>query len=183
MKKMVEEWDGNNYAEFYWQHKPMLPNNPPYISEEYKNQIKKQWEEFLTTVDDWNVLWNNIKQLTYDYVLIDYTASFNFDWLETNRRTILNLSNLYNHSPFVAMNSLKYRISCENRLLQQLKEKDPNITVMLTARAADGFWKTSNKHYLDKADNFVYTDIRELKQTEWHKEDWKHLSNRPLGVV
>jgi hypothetical protein len=183
MKKMVKEWDGNNYAEFYWQHKPMLPNNPPYISEEYKNQIKKQWEEFLTTVDDWNVLWNNIKQLTYDYVLIDYTASFNFDWLETNRRTILNLSNLYNHSPFVAMNSLKYRISCENRLLQQLKEKDPNITVMLTARAADGFWKTRNKHYLDKADNFLYTDIAELKTPNWHTDDWQHNSSRPLGVV
>jgi hypothetical protein len=183
MKKMVEEWDGVDYANFYWSNKPMLPNNPPNISESYKQQIAAQWQEFLTTVEDWDSLWSQIKKLSYDFVLVDYTASFNFDWLDAGRKTILNLSNLYNHSPFVAMNSLKYRISCENRLLQLLKDKDPNITVMLTARAADGFWETNNEQYLDTVDNFVYTDITQLKIPEWHTDDWKHNSSRPLGVV
>jgi len=54
---------------------------------------------------------------------------------------------------------------------------------MLTARAADGFWKVNPTQYLDKASNFVYTDINELKTPKWHKEDWKHSSGRPLGVV
>ena len=182
MKKMVEEWDGNDYAEFYWTHKPMMPNNPPYISESYKEQISAQWNEFLSSIDNWPTLWDRIKKLTYDYVLIDYTASFNFDWLEPNRKTLLNLSNLYNHGPFIATLSLKYRIACENQLIQKLQKKDPDAFLMLTARAADGFW-TSGRLLYDKISNFTYTDITQLKKPTWHNDDWHNLSNRPLGVV
>jgi len=174
MKKLVEEWDGKDYADFYWKHKPMLPNNSPYISEEYKEQIDSKWKEFLTTVDDWESLWDSVKQLNYDYVLIDYTASFNFDWLEAGRKTILNLSNLYNHGPFIAMNSLKYRIYCENKLLQMIKDKDPKITLLLTARAADGFWKNNPKEYLGTVDKFNYTDLQDLKIPSWHETDWQY---------
>jgi hypothetical protein len=174
MKKLVEEWDGKDYAEFYWKHKPMLPNNSPYISEEYKEQIDSKWKEFLTTVDDWESLWASIRRLDYDYILIDYTADFNFDWLEAGRKTILNLSNLYNHGPFVAMNSLKFRIYCENKLLQMLKDKDPNVTLLLTARAADGFWKDRPETYLGTVDMFNYTDLDDLKIPAWHELDWTH---------
>jgi hypothetical protein len=183
MKKMVEDWDGKDYAEFYWNNKPMMPNNPPYISESYKEQIEVQWKQFLATIEDWDSLWNKIKQLTYDYVLIDYTATFNFDWLELNRKTLLNLSNLYNHGPFILHSSLKYRIACENMLIQNLTKKDPNIVIMLTARAADGFWKTSDRLFIDKISNFSYTDITELKTPVWHTVDWSNTSSRPLGVV
>ena len=182
MKKMVEEWDGKDYDEFYWAHKPMLPNNPPHIPPTYKDQIKEQWEKFLTTIDDWDSLWGKVKNLTYDYILIDYTASYNFDWLEAGKKTLLNLSDLYNHSPFIASTSLKYRISCENNLLQKLKNKDPNITLLITSRAADGFWKTKIDQRLDKVSNFAYTDITDLKIPNWHAIDWKHDSERPLGV-
>ena len=182
MKKMVEEWDGKNYADFYWKHKPMLPNNPPHIHEDYKNQIAKEFEQFLTTVDNWDDHWSKVKNLTYDYVLIDYTAAFNFDWLEKGKNTLLNLSDLFNHSPFIASTSLKYRLACENALLQKLKNKDPNITLMLTARASDGFCIVKNTQFLDKVENFTYTDISNLKTPSWHIDDWKHDSVRPLGV-
>jgi hypothetical protein len=52
----------------------------------------------------------------------------------------------------------------------------------MTSRAADGFWKTKAEQKLDKVSNFIYTDINELKIPEWHFEDWKHNSERPLGV-
>jgi hypothetical protein len=174
MRKLVEEWDGKDYAEFYWKHKPMLPNNSPYISEEYKEQIDSKWKEFLLTVDDWESLWASITQLDYDYILIDYTADFNFDWLKAGRKTILNLSNLYNHGPFIAMNSLKFRIHRENKLLQMLKDKDPNVTLLLTARAADGFWKDRPDIYLGTVDMFNYTDLDDLKIPAWHELDWKY---------
>jgi len=184
MKKLVEEWDGKDYEEFYWKHRPMLPNNPPYIPENYKDLIKEQWHKFLTTIHDWDALWTRIKNLKYDYVLIDYTAAFNFDWLEPSKKTLLNLSNLYNHSPFVTTSSLKYRISCENSLFQKLKNKDPDAKIMLTARAADGFWKLKEDiQYFSKAGDFRYTNLKDLKITNWHIKDWEHHSNRPLGVV
>ena len=182
MKKMVEEWDGKNYADFYWNNKPMLPNNPPYIPDTYKDQIAEQWNKFLETFDEWDLHWSRVKNLKYDYILIDYTASFNFNWLEEDKKTLLNLSDLYNHAPFIASSSLKYRISCENNLLQKLKKKDPNITLITTSRAADGFWRSNGNKRIDIADNFIYTNIAELKTPEWHKEDWKHHSDRPLGV-
>lgn len=182
MKKMVEEWDGKNYADFYWNNKPMLPNNPPYIPDTYKDQIAEQWNKFLETFDEWDLHWSQVKNLKYDYILIDYTASFNFNWLEEDKKTLLNLSDLYNHAPFIASSSLKYRISCENNLLQKLKKKDPNITLITTSRAADGFWRSNGNKRIDIADNFIYTNIAELKTPEWHKEDWKHHSDRPLGV-
>jgi hypothetical protein len=184
MKKMVNEWNGKNYADFYWEHKPMLPNNPPHIPDTYKDQIAEQWDKFLTTVDDWDGLWAKVKNLTYEYILIDYTASFNFDWLEAGKKTLLNLSDLYNHSPFIASTSMKYRISCENNLLQKLKNKDPNITLLITSRTADGFWKVKKSDQrLDKVSNFAYTDINDLKRPDWHKLDWTHHSERPLGVT
>ena len=182
MKKMVDDWDGKNYADFYWEHKPMLPNNPPYIPDTYKDQIAEQWNKFLETFDDWDSHWSRVKSLKYNYVLIDYTASFNFNWLDEDKKTLLNLSDLYNHAPFIAGSSLKYRISCENNLLQKLKNKDPNIMLITTSRAADGFWKSNSNKRVDIAGNFVYTDIKELKTPEWHAEDWKHDSERPLGV-
>ena len=182
MRKMVEEWDGKDYDEFYWTHKPMLPNNPPHIPPSYKDQIKEQWQKFLTTIDDWDSLWSKVKSLTYDYILIDYTASYNFDWLEPGKKTLLNLSDLYNHSPFIATTSLKYRISAENNLLQKLKNKDPNITLLITSRAADGFWKSKIEQRIDKVSNSSYTDITDLKIPSWHELDWKHNSERPLGV-
>jgi hypothetical protein len=183
MKKMVDDWDGKNYADFYWEHKPMLPNNPPYIPDTYKDQIAEQWNKFLETFDDWDSHWSRVKSLKYNYVLIDYTASFNFNWLDEDKKTLLNLSDLYNHAPFIAGSSLKYRISCENGLLQKLKNKDPNITLLMTSRAADGFWKVANNQRLNLASEFAYTDIKELKTPRWHIEDWKHASERPLGVV
>jgi hypothetical protein len=160
----------------------MLPNNPPYIPETYKDQIREQWQKFLTTMDNWDAHWGKIRNLNYEYILIDYTASFNFDWLEAGKKTLLNLSDLYNHGPFVASSSLKYRISCENGLLQKLKNKDSNITTILSSRAADGFWKNKIDQKLDKVSNFIYTDIKDLKTPAWHAADWQHNSERPLGV-
>lgn len=182
MKQMVEVWDGKNYADFYWNNKPMLPNNPPYISESYKEQIAQEWEKFLATIDNWEELWNKVRLLTYDYILIDYTAAFNFDWLEPGKKTLLNLSDLYNHSPFISSTSLKYRISCENMLFQKLSKQDPDAILMLTSRAADGFWKVKNSQHLDKVSNFAYTDINNLKTPSWHTEEWRNNSGRPIGV-
>jgi len=66
---------------------------------------------------------------------------------------------------------------------QKLKNKDPNVVLMLTSRAADGFWRERNEQHYDKVGNFVYTDIKDLKTPDWHKEDWQHNSSRPIGVV
>ena len=67
-------------------------------------------------------------------------------------------------------------------LIQKLTKRDPNATLMLTSRAADGFWKIKNKQHLDVISNFAYTDINDLKTPSWHKDDWRNNSGRPIGV-
>jgi hypothetical protein len=183
MKKMVEEWDGTDYASFYWDNKPMMPNNSMYIGPEYKNQINEQWLKFIEVTDNWKELWAKVKTLKYEYVLIDYTASFNFDWLEAGKRTLLNLSDLYTHAPFVHELSVKYRVACENNLIQKLNKRDPEITVMLTSRAAEGFKKIKNTKFCAKIKDFEYTDITDLKTPSWHINDWvSRPCGRPIGI-
>lgn len=182
MKKLVEEWDGKNYADFYKTHIPMLPNNPPNISDSYFQQIAVQWETFLETFEDWNAVWKHIKELTYDFILIDYTASYNFDWLHPSKKTFLNLSDLYNHGPYIFTLPLKYRIACENKLLSKLQNTNPNVVLMLTSRAADGFKYDFKRTLVGSVTSFELTDIEQLKKLPWHATDWINKGSKPIGV-
>ena len=182
MKAMVTEWDGNNYAEFYKQRMPLLPNGSPHISDSYFQQISEKWNEFIELFDDWNSTWQQIKELKYNFILIDYTASYNFDWLQANKQTLMNLSDLFNHGPYIATLPLKYRIACENRLLSKLNKKDPNITLMLTSRSADGYRYESDRQLIGTVSSFKMTDITQLKKLPWHATDWDNIGGKPLGV-
>jgi hypothetical protein len=84
----------------------------------------------------------------------------------------MNLSDLFNHVPFVFTQSLKYRIACENRLLNKLRDHDPKITLMLTSRASDGFRHNPERGLIGTVDMFDLTDINELKKAPWHITDW-----------
>lgn len=182
MKSMVEEWDGKNYADFYKQKMPIMPNGSMSISDSYFDQLAEHWNTFLNLFKDWESVWKQIKELTYSFVLIDYTAMYNFDWLESNKKTLLNLSDLFNHGPYISTLPLKYRIACENKLLSKLKQKDPTITLMLTSRSADGYRFNSDRLLVGPVSSFEMTDIDKLKKLPWHINDWSSSGSKPLGV-
>jgi hypothetical protein len=182
MKSMVEDWDGKHYADFYKQKIPMVLNGSMSISDSYIDQVADQWDTFLDLFEDWELVWKQIKELTYNFVLIDYTAIYNFDWLESNKKTLINLSNLFNHGPYIYTLPLKYRIACENKLLSKLQQKDPNITLMLTSRAADGYWRGPNRQLVGSVSSFEMTDLSKLKKLPWHITDWNNSGSKPLGV-
>ncbi len=183
MKEMVTNWDGKNYAEFYKQNMPIVPNGPITISESYFTQIDEQWKMFLSVFNDWDTVWSQVKKLSYEYISIDYTAAHNFNWLEPNKKTLLNLSDLFNHGPYIANLPLKYRIACENKILGKLIELDPNIILMLTSRAADGYeLERTVQHSYGPVTSFEMTDISKLKKLPWHQNDWFNKGCKPLGV-
>jgi hypothetical protein len=177
MRELVTEWDGIDYIEFYKQRMKADPNNNPFNVNNYGDSWSKQFDEFVNTVDDWLIVWNNIKQLKYEFIHIDYTATHNIDFIDEGKRTVMNLSDLYNHVPYVATQSLKYRIACENRLILKLQDKVPDATLLLTSRASDGF-DTVNKLRMGYIKDFTVTDINLLKRPVWHQTDW--YSPRPL---
>ena len=178
MQKMIESWDGVNYAEFYKQNCPMMPNNKS-LPESYYNQVHSEFENFIATFADWTVTWESIRKLHFKYILTNYMANYDFDWLEANRTTLINLSDLFTHSPYVFLNSLKYRIHCENKLFNMLLEKDPNIILLLTSRASDGFIK--NNTMIGKVKDFNFTNMEDIKHPPWHMNDWATM--KQLGQI
>lgn len=180
MKALVEQWDGKDYVDFYLQHQTeqMLPNATNRSFEDYKTWCYQEWNAFKEKFSDWNSIWNNIKQLEYEYVCIDFTSHYDLSWLEPNKHTVMNISDLFDHVPVVHMLSVKYRIACENRLYTRLKEKDPKIVLMSSARSAQGFDATPNPYGFLPIDEVDLVDIETLRTPYWHTEDWKTL--RPL---
>ena len=181
METMVNEWDGNDYHEFYRKHIPRLPNNTMLDIEAYIETTRKEWEAFLLMYDDWHEVWNKIRSLKFEYQLIDYMSTYNLDWITPKVNTLINLSDVFTHAPPVATQSLKYRISCENKLINNLLKVDPNIKLLMTSRAADHFHPVTKRIRFGYVKDFDLTDINELKKPEWHQSDWVHLGPLPLG--
>lgn len=173
MKSMVNNWNGENYVDFYRQHLEFDLNAFPYDLPSHFPLWEQQWQEFKELFDNWGDTWNSVKKLNFKFILIDYTASYNLDWIEPNKNTLMNISDVFTHVPFVSVRPLKYRISCENRLILKVNDVDPNITLMLTSRVADGYDYNESRQMCAKAHEFGLIDINELNCPPWHIHDWK----------
>jgi hypothetical protein len=172
MKAMVEDWDGANYVDFYQQYLSIQPNGSTFDPHAHTASWNQEWNDFVSSFDDWERVWQSIRSLTFDFILIDYTSTYNFDWLQSDKNTFVNLSDLFNHAPFIVTQSLKYRIASENKLFDKLEKKDPNIKLLVTSRAASGFNNTMQVTYGNVKD-FDRTDTNTLKTPLWHIQDWK----------
>ena len=179
MEILVNEWDGTNYHEFYRKHMPRLPNNTTQNVDTYIEYTRTQWEEFVSKFEDWPTVWNEIKSLKFDYVLIDYMSTYNLTWLESGKKTLINLSDVFTHSPYIATQSLKYRISCENKLINNIRKVDTAINLLMTSRSSDGFHPNTHRIRYGTVNEFDLTDINELNKPAWHLVDW--VSPRMLG--
>lgn len=182
MKTMVEEWDGKDYVKLFRNYMKFQPNLSILDVDIGFEKWYNDWISFQTNFEDWEKTWNFIKSLQFDYVLIDYTSNYEFSWLGKGKNTFINFSDLFNHAPFIFTHPTKYRIAAENKLIQALKNHDPEIYAIITSRAADGFWSGEPLIRIGKVKNFDYTDINTLKKPTWHEKDWINAGSRPLGV-
>lgn len=180
MEKMVTTWDGENYGAFYKEHViGMIPAGSVSIPEEYFDSATEQWEKFKTMFSDWSSVWSKIKSLKYKFVLVNYVSSYNLNWIEPCKRTVFNISDVFTYTPFTFITSLKYRIACENRLINSLKEVDENIHLLFSTRASDSYKIIDPGMRFGKVKHFDLTDINRLKTAPWHVKDWP--SPRMLG--
>lgn len=180
MEALVNEWDGENYTDFYKKHLPILPSGFNGNIDSYIEYTDKEWNKFRTNFKNWQEVWKTIKKINYDFILIDYMADYDLSWIEAGKNTVINLSDVFTHSPYTATQSLKYRICCENRLLNHLKNIDKKIKIMCTSRAADGFHINQNRTMAGVIDEFDLTDMKDLIRPCWHHNDWD--SYRILGI-
>jgi hypothetical protein len=171
MQTMVEEWDGTNYNDFYRKHLPLMPNGVVRDIDAYIEYTRREWNEFIAKHTNWATTWNKIKNLKFQYVLIDYMSAYDLSWIQPNKKTLINLSDVFTHGPYIATQSLKYRISCENKLITRLQQIDPDINMIMTSRSADGYYPIVQT-LTGPVSNFDLTDINLLKKTPWHTTDW-----------
>jgi hypothetical protein len=173
MESLVNEWDGTDYVSFFKSKQTAIVNGRDYDINLYLESWNNQFIEFTKNFDDFISVWNRIRQLKFKYILVDYTSKYDLNWIERDKNTLINLSDLFNHVPYVALQSLKYRISCENRLITSLQKIVPDSVLVLTSRASDGF--TDRKKRIDYVKNFEITDINTLNKPPWHLHDWDRV--------
>jgi hypothetical protein len=177
MKSMVQTWDGEDYVDFYLEQKFLIPNNLPYDYDLYIEQARSQWKKFRQSDKEWLNKWSVMRNLQFKFLSIDYMSEYNFDWFEPNLKTIFNISDMFDHVPSIATQSLKYRIAAENRFLNKLKEKDSNIFILWTARSARGFMPISQSPKFQSIKEIELIDIEKINRPYWHIDDWNVLKS------
>lgn len=171
MKELVTNWDGTDYGNFYKNFiKDIVPNGPIEVPDYYYNEAQQQWEKFKLTFENFDLVWARVKKLKFKFILINFTATFNFNWLDSNKHTVINFSDLFTYTPLSFNSNLKYRIACENRLIELLKNLNPDIYLIFSARAANGF--IDHSAISGKASSITLTDINSLKTPPWRIEEW-----------
>jgi hypothetical protein len=176
MRKFVTEFDGDDYGKLYResveQMTVMLLPFSDTIIEDLANAAQTQWSAFKQQFVDWYSVWADIKQLRYQFRPIDYTADYNLDWMDSNKRTVYNVSDIFGFAPVAFKKSVKYKIACENRLLETLASRNPNSIIIFTAKAADGFRTSPSTRLIGPVTDIALTNINELKAPDWHRSDW-----------
>lgn len=104
----------------------------------------------------------------YKFKKIDLLGS-EFDLgelFDVNKKTFLNLSNIFCYEGTCAFMDLEYRVFKENQLLKKLQEQCPDVFVNFTNRAAMGF--AGDLKLWGYAKDFQLTDVKALtKPTYW----------------
>lgn len=185
MKTLVEEWDGKDYATFYMKQLKFMPSSFDYDLIKHEQNIRTWWDEFEKTFDDFQQIWNNVKQLQYDFKLLDLFVNNEYKFINPSEVTFFNASDAFNHVPYVHYASVKFRVSRENNLIAKLQEINGDITLHIPTRIGHFYKPTLTKGetiVTGPVKYFSLWDINEFTAPPWQKENWK--SYCPMtGVV
>ena len=178
MKSLIEEWDGTDYANFYIQQLKIIPNNYNLDLDSHESRMREWFENFKKEFDNFEDTWNDIKKLKYNFELIDFFSTINFNFITSGENTFINVSDAFNHVPYIPQVSVKYRVARENNLVNNLTEIDPNILLHIPARTGQIYKENlaeNEKIYFGKVSDFNLWDINEFTCPPWQEENWKSL--------
>jgi hypothetical protein len=176
MKALVEEWDGNDYAAFYMKQLKFVPNSYNLDLVNHERRIKEWFTNFETEFEDFRKVWNKIKKLKFNFILTDLFADNNFSFINPTENTFVNVSDAFNHVPYVHTAPVKFRVARENALISDLKNISPNIWLHAPTRL--GYIYKSSLEEKDKitfgrVSDFNLWDINEFNTPPWQQENWK----------
>jgi hypothetical protein len=185
MKSLVEEWDGVDYATFYMKQLKFVPNNYNLDLVNHERRIRAWFTEFQTEFDNFQETWNKVKNIKFNFVLTDLFSNNNFDYIDPNETTLVNVSDAFNHVPYIHFSPVNFRVSRENALINKLKEISPDIWLHAPIRMGRIYQSSlteSEKIVFGKVSDFNLWDINEFNAPPWQEKNWR--SHCPLtGVV
>jgi len=109
--------------------------------------------------------------ITYSFVKADLLGNNNLsDYVLPNKKTLVNLSNIFCYEGTAAMKPMYYRLHKENEIIIKLQDKNPDVIIVFSMRAAAGFASLPN---VGARSIITPTNIDQLKKPTWHyNEDW-----------
>lgn len=178
MKVMVEEWDGTDYATFYMKQLKFVPDSYEYDLVNHEQRIREWWSNFEKTFDNFQETWNNIRKLKFDFKLLDFFVNNKYNFITPNEVTFVNVSDAFNHVPYVPFASVKFRVSRENNFINTLKNIDGNIVLHIPTRIGM-FYKpelaNGEQMTTGYVKDFSLWDINEFTTPPWQTKNWQSL--------
>ena len=172
MKSLVEEWDGSDYASFYMKQLKFVPDSYHFDLVKHEQNIRNWWESFESSFDDFQSLWPKVKKLKFDYKLVDFFAPNTYSFITPGETTFVNVSDVFNHVPYINSANVKFRVARENNLIDTLKTIDENIWIHIPIRLGN-IYTESDQTRFGKAKDFTLWDINEFNAPPWQEHDWK----------
>jgi len=172
MKLLLEDWDGTDYATFYMDNLKFVPESYDFDLISHEQNIRNWWNKFEDNFDDFRTVWKNVKKLDFHYKLMDFFAPNKFDFINPGQNTFINVSDAFNHVPYVHTANVKFRVARENNLIDTLKQIDENIWLHVPSRLGD-FYSDNNHIHFGRVKHFDLWDINKFNTPPWHEHEWK----------
>jgi len=174
IKKLVETWNGRDYFTFYKENAFAAQFDNEITANRYKDEIYKEFELFKEDYKDFEIIWNNIKTLKFEYILLDLLGSVKLNWIEPNKKTFVNISDVFIHRPAVVFAPLLHRIRQESLFIKKLQDIDPEIYLNFSDRAVTRFIMKDVKHF-GKVKDFELIKMQDLNLPYWTNNDERIL--------
>ncbi len=176
MKALVTEWDGEDYASFYMEQLQFIPKSYKLNLPMHESRIREWFNEFQKEFTDFKETWNTMKQLKFDFVLMDFFAPLDLSFISHDEVTFMSVSDAFNHVPYIHYAPLKFRLARENNLIKTLQQINPNAYLLIPVRLGMIYKETKtleNNINFDRVKNFKLDDINEFKTPPWQASNWR----------
>jgi hypothetical protein len=124
------------------------------------------------SLDYWKEHFPKKEGVTYSFVKADLLGEHTLiDYLDKDKKTFINLSNIFCYEGTASFKPLYYRLHKENEIINKLKEKNINVTLSFSTRAAAGFLDLP---HVGDLSIIKAIEINSLRRPTWHiNNDWK----------
>lgn len=129
-------------------------------------------------LDYWQQQVPNTKNISYKFIKLDLLAD-EFDIrniIDPNlaNNTVINFSNIFFYEGTACLQPLTYRLSCENKILENIKAHAPEAYISFNMRSAGAFGTAETLHgELTKAKNIQVLTCKDLAKPTWRfNNEW-----------